>query len=258
MSPRIALLISTTALSLVGAAAHAQSVDPNWTGPYAGIHLGATLDNNRVGTGGLTAGNNAALTSNARPADTVLDRNGFVGGGQIGYNYQYGRFVGGLEADYSWPDADASNTYNGPVGTVGARQNSYISSKLDNLGTVRARLGYLITPRVLLYGTGGYAYGDVKYRTTFANAAGALAYSGSDNYTAGGYTYGAGVEYAYPVALNLLGHSSAVTLRAEWLHYDLGKKEVNVAAAGGGAAGAYTSNFKTLGDEVRAGVNFKF
>ncbi len=256
MSLRTAFFVASASLIAV-ASAEAQTSDPNWTGPYIGLHAGGTLDNNQVGTRGVLANNSNALLTNARPSDVVLNRNGAEGGGQLGYNYQYGSLVGGLEADIATADANASQTYQSP-GSSGVSQNSYVSSKLDYLGTVRARLGYLITPRVLFYGTGGYAYGDVKYRTDFANSAGALAFSGADKYTAGGYAYGAGVEYAYPVSLNLLGHSSAVTLRAEYLHYDLGKKQVNVGAIGGVGAGGYVSNFKTLGDELRGGVNFKF
>ncbi len=254
MSLRVLLLASSVFLA-AAASASAQTSDPNWTGPYVGLHLGATLNNNQVGTSGSLPNNTNALTTNVRPSSVVLDRNGVEGGAQVGYNYQYGRFVGGLEADIALADANDSQIYQSPTAPS---SRSYVSSKLDDLGTVRARLGYLVTPRVLFYGTGGYAYGDVKYRTDFANSAGALAYTGSDKYTAGGYTYGAGVEYAYPVSVNLLGHQSAVTLRAEYIHYDLGKKQINVGAVPGVGSGGYVSNFKTLGDELRGGINFKF
>jgi len=256
MSIRL-LLLTTVASFTAVASVHAQTSDPNWTGPYVGLHVGATLDNQKVGSSGVLTNNYNALQTNARPGEIVLDRNGAEGGGQIGYNYQYGRLVTGLEADIALADADASQRIIGPVAS-GATQNSYLSSKLDDLGTVRARFGYLITPRVLLYGTGGYAYGDVKYRADFANSAGALAFTGGDRYTAGGYTYGAGVEYAYPVSLNLLGHQSAITLRAEYLHYDLGSKQVNIGAVGGVGTGGYVSTFRTLGNELRTAINFKF
>jgi len=52
--------------------------------------------------------------------------------------------------------------------------------------------------------------------------------------------------------------TKAVTLRIEYLHYDLGKKDVYLAPTPGVGRGAYMSSFKTLGDVVRAGVNFKF
>lgn len=256
MSVRLVLL--STAVSLVAiTSASAQTNDPSWTGPYIGLHVGGTLDNQRVRTAGDLSNNVNALQTNARPSTTVLGRNGAEGGGQIGYNLQYGRFVVGGEADYAIADADASSRIAGPT-TGGGFQNSYVSSKLDGLGTVRARFGYLVTPRVLFYGTGGYAYGDVKYRSDFANAAGALAYTGADRYTAGGYTYGGGVEYAMPVSLNLLGHQSAVTLRAEYLYYDLGSKAVNVGAVPNVGAGGYVSSFRTKGNELRTAVNFKF
>ncbi len=109
-----------------------------------------------------------------------------------------------------------------------------------------------------MYGTGGFAYGDVKYDTAFGNSAGALAFSGSDRYTAGGYAAGGGVEYAYPSGLDVPGHHSAITFRVEYLHYDLGRKTVNDAAIGGVGTGSYASTFNTQGNLLRAGVNFKF
>jgi outer membrane immunogenic protein len=252
------LLASTLAMSLVSfAQADAQTSDPTWTGPYIGIQGGATIDHGLVGTSGAQTNNANALINAARPSGVILKRDGSEGGVQSGYNYQYGRFVGGLEADISALDADASRTYQG-VTPAGGLQNSYLSEKIEDLGTVRARLGYLITPRVLIYGTGGYAYGDVKYGAALANPGGALAFNGAEHYTAGGYAAGAGVEYAYPSNLNMLGHSSAVTFRLEYLHYDLGRKAVNVAAVAGVGTGGYVSSFDTQGDLVRAGINFKF
>lgn len=260
MSVRIFPLVATVAAGSLAcvSVASAQTADPNWTGPYIGLHVGGTLDDSSpVTTRGDLSGNAAALNSGARPPSLFLNRNGVEGGGQLGYNYQYGRFVGGLEADIAWADANATATYQGPAAAGGSPTTS-IAEKLNDLGTLRLRLGYLVTPRVLIYGTGGYAYGDVNYHGDFVNGAGALAYQGASQYTAGGYAAGAGVEYAYPVKVNLLGHSSAVTFRAEYLHYDLGRKDVNMAAVGGGASGGYVSSFRTLGDELRAGVNFKF
>ena len=259
MFSRTIILASVAAASLVlGSTASAQTADPNWTGPYIGLHVGGTLDDSSpVHTSGVLTGNTNAIATGVRPGTQYLNRNGAEGGAQLGYNYQYGRFVGGVEADIAWADANASQTYQGPAGAGGAPRSN-VAAKLDDLGTLRLRLGYLVTPRVLLYGTGGYAYGQVNDHADFTNGAGALAYSGGERYTAGGYAAGVGMEYAYPVSLNLLGHSSAVTFRAEYLHYDLGRKDINVAAVGGVGVGGYTSSFSTRGDELRTGVNFKF
>ena len=254
--------ITLSAFLTLGVAgiAQAQAADPNWTGPYIGVHGGGTLNNSQVTTRGTTTGNSNDLVNNARPSNIPLDRNGGVIGGQLGYNMQMGRWVAGVETDIASVDANSSNTYSSPsgFGTLPAGTRSYASAKMNYLGTARVRFGRLLTPRVLLYGTGGYAYGDVKYRADFAGGTGAPQFSGFHQYTAGGYAVGAGLEYAQPTPLNLLGHQSAVTLRAEWIHYDLGKKQVGVGALGNGASGGYVSNFKTLGDELRGGVNFKF
>jgi outer membrane immunogenic protein len=240
-----------SALSLLGAAAaNAQTTDPSWTGAYVGLHGGWNLDNQNVRTTGVDQNNVNAIQANARPNSVVLDRNGGLGGGQIGANFQYGRVVAGLEADISALDSDATAKYTNINGGP-----SYLSAKLNYLGTVRPRLGYLISPSTLLYGTGGWAYGGAKYSSAFYRPSGEQNFGGSDRYTATGYAAGAGVEHALPV--RFLG-SSAWTIRAEWLHYDLGKKQINDAAIPGNGAGAYISDFRTRGDELRGGLNLKF
>jgi outer membrane immunogenic protein len=251
------LLLAST-LSLAGAAAAAaQTPDVSWTGPYVGLHAGINLRNDHVDTRGATPANQAAVDANARPATIVLDRNGALGGAQAGYNQQLGSFVAGVEADIASVDANGSQTYSSPqaFGAAAAGTRSYTSAKLNYLGTARARFGYLATPRDLLYVTGGYAYGQPKYRTTFANSAGAVQFAGDKSYTASGWAAGAGYEHALP--LNLLG-TRAATLRAEWLHYDHGDKKLNVAAVPNVGAGAYIASFRTRGDELRAAVNVKF
>lgn len=258
--PSVKSLLLASALALGGsAAAHAQDDAVSWTGPYIGLHAGGSLNSSPVTTRGVLPANAANVTANARPPAVVLDRNGPLGGAQAGYNIQFGRFVGGLEADVSALDTNDSEIYASPqtFGATGAGTRSYISAKTNYLATGRGRLGFLVSPRFLIYGTGGYATGDVKYRANFANTAGALAFTGAKSYDAAGYAAGGGVEYALPTRIGFLGNS-AVTLRAEYLHYDLGKKQVNVGAVPNVGAGGYVSNFKTLGDEMRMAVNFKF
>ncbi len=138
---------------------------------------------------------------------------------------------------------------------------STFRSRLDYLGTVRGRVGYALD-RFLIYGTGGFAYGGVNSSVAFfSNAPGnALAYAGRSNRMETGYAVGGGMEYALPTDtfINVL-NSSAVTIKAEYLYYDLGSRAVRVDATGLATAnGSYTSRFKTEGHIVRAGLNFKF
>ncbi len=99
-----------------------------WSGPYAGVTLGYAF-------GGETQVDGVV--------DNDIDTDGFNAGGFVGYNYQVGNIVAGAEADlgYSWADGE----------------NAGITSESGLEGSLRARLGYVITPNILLYATAGGA-----------------------------------------------------------------------------------------------------
>jgi outer membrane immunogenic protein len=141
---------------------------------------------------------------------------GFIGGGQIGYNWQRSKWLFGLEADIQGSDERATSevclTAACPVGS-GLFTANY---KLDWFGTVRGRVGFLPTDRVLLYATGGLAYGHVT-----ANAPAIPVSWGS---TRAGWTVGAGAEAAI---------DRNWSVKVEYLYMDLG----NI----GGAAGSATA-----------------
>lgn len=155
-----------------------------WTGFYVGGNAG-------YGWGNVNAGNTFATRT-----VTIGDTDGFVGGGQIGYNYQMGQFVLGLEADIQGADLKTgSNVFGDSVST-------------DYYGTVRARVGVAFD-RILPYVTGGWAYGNVK--TTIGGV------GSTDKTHTGGYVLGAGIEYAF--TNNLVGG-------VEYQYVDLGEKNV--------------------------------
>ncbi len=133
--------------------------------------------------------------------------------------------------------------------------NTY-RTDLSFLGTVRGRVGYAFD-RVFVYGTGGFAYGDVTQRVGFQTAA-PLTYFGSRSRIDTGYAYGGGIEYALPTDsfLNFF-RSNAVTIKAEYLRYDLGSHNLLIGSVGGPGVG-YISRFRTEGAIARAGLNFKF
>ena len=192
---------------------------------------------------GLYLGGNAGYAFNAHTNVGGASSNGFTGGGQVGYNVQIGNtpFLGGLggfggagggglvigaEADAAYTDL---------------RQNLVLgglnyNARTDFVGTARGRVG-IAFGELLVYGTGGFAYGGVH------NSIGAV----SVDTIRTGYTYGGGLEYAIPTTsfVNVF-HSSAVTLKAEYLHYNLG-------SANNGGFGST----KTDGNLVRAGINYK-
>lgn len=156
----------------------------SWTGFYIGANAGYGWSSGQDGLGLYG-----------------VDPKGWFGGGQVGYNYQFGNnVVAGLEADLQGGDISA-----GPAG---------LNSSLDLFGTVRGRLGYAFG-RVLPYVTGGFAWGD--------NSIDYLGASQSQTHT--GWTAGAGIEYA------LTDHWTAKT---EYLYTDYGSKFYDSLGANAG------------------------
>ena len=256
------LLSGAAALSAIGAASAAdlprRAAPPmlppvpifTWTGAYFGINAGyISSDRSIVRTVGLNGQN--GVINGVRPGAVRLDNDGFTGGGQIGYNYQVGNFVLGVEADAAYTDIDRTVGF---VGNTGAL--SIFRQRLDYLGTVRGRVG-LAFDRVLVYGTGGFAYGDTGYAASFRNVAGATTFAGARSRLDTGFAAGGGIEYALPVDsfLNFF-RSSAVTIKAEGLYYDLGRRTIVVNGLAGGLP--YASRFETKGFIARAGLNYKF
>ncbi|RVU19077.1 outer membrane protein [Methylobacterium oryzihabitans] len=244
-----------------------------WTGFYAGFNAGygfATEDNNRatiVGVGPAT-GLVTAPTVIAFPSQRSSD--GFVGGGQIGYNYQFtpgSGIVVGLEADAQYVDFGRDRNRFSATGPLAAQQvfNPAGISGLDFFGTVRGRLGYA-WDRTLVYATGGFAYGSGGGRDF------GLPNTSTDDFKTG-WTVGGGVEYALPTDsfLNFF-KSSAVTVKVEGLYVNLDRGNslngafavnnagavINTASPGVVVVQAAQTRRDTEFAVVRAGLNYKF
>jgi outer membrane immunogenic protein len=125
----------------------------NWSGFYLGVSAGYTFaEDEDITTTGQAAGNINNVAIGARPGRVRLDRDGFIGGGQMGYNWQVSpNWVFGLEADISYVDIRRDVAV---IGTTGL--NNIFRTRMDYLGTVRGRIGYA-WDRTLLYATGGLA-----------------------------------------------------------------------------------------------------
>ncbi len=231
----------------------------SWTGYYIGANAGYAFDTDHTfNTFGNTPGQVATIANGTRPA-LVRDRSsGFTGGGEIGYNYQFansayfggtGGVVVGIEADAAY-DGPASNT-----NIVSGGLLSQFHSRTEFVGTVRGRLGYAFQ-NFLVYGTGGFAYAGVRDNVNFFNTVGLNTFSGNRNTIRTGYSFGGGVAYAIPTTsfLNFF-HSTAVTLKAEFIRYDLGSTNLLVPATA--TANSYTTNIRTTGNLVRAGIDYK-
>jgi outer membrane immunogenic protein len=230
-------------------------VDPgyNWSGFYLGGNVGYSWGRSSD-TSSFTNGAGTVLFTTAGSSN--LD--GVVGGGQVGYNWQTQNWVWGLEADIQGTGERGSRDLTCPLGicrppapagiavVLGAPVPASLTQQIDWFGTVRARGGILLTPRVLLYATGGLAYGGVNTGETI----GGLGFSTTD--TRVGYTVGAGIEGAI---------GGNWTAKLEYLYVDLGRTSgsfaTTIAALGGGTL---TSNYSSrITDNVlRVGVNYRF
>jgi len=253
-----------------------------WTGFYAGFNAGYGFGTGSNSNAPTVIGVNGASTL-VPPGTTAViafnnrDNNeGFVGGGQIGYNYQFtpgSGVVVGIEADAQYVDFGrnrnqflVANSVAG-INGVAAQQvfNPNGLSGLDYFGTVRGRLGYAFD-RTLVYGTGGFAYGSGGGREFGTGV------SSNDFQT--GWAAGGGIEYALPTDsfLNFF-KSSAVTLKVEGLYVNLdrGSNRSNGAFAVNNAGALVTtaspgvvlvSGAQRVRDTefavVRAGLNYKF
>ncbi|SFD66676.1 porin family protein [Methylobacterium sp. 13MFTsu3.1M2] len=232
-----------------------------WTGAYFGINAGYAFDasSNNTNSFGVPApyGNGTTAFFSQR------NQEGFTGGGQIGYNFQFtpgSGIVVGVEADAQYLDFGRSRNNAFLVGPLAP--GYYVTdprglSSLDFFGTVRGRIGYAFD-RVLVYGTGGFAYGSGSADRSFGG------FAGNDSFRTG-YAVGGGIEYALPTDsfLNFF-RSNAVTLKVEGLYVNLDRNTRNQGAFVINAANNFPVVYNNIGrrdDEfavIRAGLNYKF
>jgi outer membrane immunogenic protein len=231
----------------------------NWTGFYIGGNVGGAWENGsstEVPSGVFVT----TFPGQALPL-AVGSRSGFTGGGQFGYNWQASAWVFGLEADFNYLGFGSKSAAVGGIGPTffgsGAAPNTltYNVGRENFFGTVRGRIGYA-WDRVLLYVTGGLAYGNgFTNSVTYTNAAPGVIYAtfqGNSGNNVGG-TVGAGVEVA-------MGNGWSV--KGEYLYVDLNNHNrtllptvvVGVAATGASFADSGGDRFSV----ARVGLNYKF
>lgn len=236
----------------VAAAPVAAPAYSDWTGFYLGIHGG--------GGWGQTSFNPSFVSPSPELlqfAPPGASPSGAVFGGQAGYNWQWARVVGGLEADFSWADLNASSTFTVPNGAFDGEFNGFKFTgavKVDDLATLRVRLGYLIFPHLLLYGTAGGALGNSRLITTQVEPE-LVPVSATSTTTMFGWVAGAGLEWQ-------LWHHWL--LRGEWLHYGFGQyndtaiPNFTFVSSGPVPPFATALNTRTTVDVARIALSYKF
>lgn len=196
----------------------------DWSGGYMGVNVGAAFNSSEfssrysyVGQGDPGEATLALIDDlgfSDSPSDTL-----FTAGILAGYNWQIGSFLLGVEGDFNYLGMDGKLSGNATdvMSSVLAPQNTTATDRISYdanwYGTVRGRLGYAMS-NVLLYGTGGLAYGKMEVRQDLSatNGAESASWSGSTDGWNLGWTLGGGIEYAV----------DRWVLGAEYLYVDLG------------------------------------
>jgi outer membrane immunogenic protein len=220
----------------------------NWNGFYVGLN------------GGYSRGrssNDFAITG-VNDIITPQNMNGWLGGGQIGYNWQSGTWVFGIETDiqatgqkgaFGFTTSAVCPTF----ATLCSTGAGTVAQQLPWFGTFRGRLGVTPLDRWLLYVTGGLAYGDLQTSATLAQATtfsgGPVISSGSTSNSNGrsayGWTIGVGAEWA------IMGPWTA---RLEYIYMDLGT--VSDSFAGPAPFKLVNTSSRFTDNIVRIGVNY--
>ena len=224
----------------------------SWTGFYVGGRVGFGMSHGDTSFSPLPS---AVQFVNLAPQTLRPNASGALVGGQAGFNWQTHRhFVLGVEADQSWSGVDGTITIN-PI-----KQNNgtpfpgagFVRAKQTTtwLGTVRGRLGFAPISRLLIYGTGGLAYGHVIYLAdTNFRPVGTTDYLSSFDKNKTGSVAGGGVEVAT---------SRRWSVKAEYLHLDMGTESTVVNANPLLPPFQVGYKFETTAHILSAGLNFRF
>jgi outer membrane immunogenic protein len=241
-----------------------------WTGFYVGVNAGGVWTNGGNASTTVFANGFPIGTISGVPA-TLADvfpgsnfgggQSGFIGGGQAGYNWQTGAFVFGVETDFDGTTLSRSRSVIGPtfVEPIFGLNDFFTANgsvKLDWLGSTRGRVGYTyFDNRLLIYGTGGVAYGGASSRLDAFDAVDGFSFSTSGGSSSRvGWTAGGGVEYAF---------TNNWIIGAEYLYYNLGSRNLNivpnVAASDFFGANVFSqTKISFTGSVARARISYKF
>ena len=254
------ILLATTAVfvALTSAASAADlslipsgHITDSWTGLYVGGNVG--YDKGTLEERPQTIGPNGPFAD--------ISPKGWSWGGQVGYNHQFGMLVVGLETDFQVSRGSGSRTINwtpksGPKVydfeyAWSESQTERHGVKMPWFGTSRVRLGFTPWQSLLVYGTGGVAYGKITMSDEYEYSHSSPWYSyhyGSrtttDRYGVG-YAVGGGLEWAF-------AHNW--TAKVEYLHLDLKIADMNMTST-------YDSMFnstRATDELLRVGLNYKF
>ena len=210
----------------------------SWTGFYIGINGGAgwATSESNINLAGLGAAATLPLTSHGL--------NGFLGGGQIGYNYQSGNFLVGLEGDGDWSNIK---------GTTPCLTTFSCSANMQWTADATVRAGVLPMQNLLVYVKGGASWTSVKYNFTDGGLLAPASLTSNQSETKVGGLLGFGTEYMF---------APHWTAKIEYNYVDYGSHTDNfpVTLAVPGAAATINVPVQTTlkASTVKAGINYLF
>jgi outer membrane immunogenic protein len=208
---------------------------PSWAGLYIGVTAGAASQFAQTHSSRTQFGGND--TDVVTPVSNSLTKTGFIGGGQIGYNFQSGTWVYGLEADISGltgkPSLNSQAVGKGVLATT--------INQIDWMATFRGRFGFVVAGDTLIYATGGLALARVNNSFGYSSSSNSFV----DNSVRTGLVGGIGFEHMF---------NQNWIVRLEALYADLGSKTVHSSNFTGGK----TTTFSNQVALIRLGLSYKF
>lgn len=251
------LFIVLVAIAATSTFGQSSSSSDDWTGFYLGGHAGITLGRTGVNTSTIFSPNGyfdptSPAAINAAGARTV-ESNGFNGGGQAGYNKQFGRFVVGAEADFGVARINKEIVSGDEYPCCTSSFEIAQSVKTNWMFTARPRVGVTAGP-ALLYATGGLAMTDVEYNAVFTDNDSDAFETASFKKTRTGYAAGGGVEVKV---------SDGWSAKVEYLYADFGRvsgTSNNLTVDGNDPVpeNVFTHSARVKSHNFRFGMNYRF
>jgi outer membrane immunogenic protein len=192
-----------------------------WRGFYLGGNIGG-------------AWGTSSVSDNLTSASFDRDNNGFVGGVQVGYNYQIGNLVLGVEWDFDWTSIDASGNISAP-GVIGPLQ---VSADTEWISTLAGRIGLALERTLVYIKVGG---GWVRNEASITQLTTGTSVTASN--TSSAWLVGAGFEYAL-----------APNWTAKFEYDFLGLSDKTLPGFAGSRGFALDRDIQ----QVKVGINFKF
>jgi outer membrane immunogenic protein len=234
---------------------------PSWIGPYAGVSIGGGFGHDTQGDAvdySVPVISSDPGCKKKKSCDSYQDPlaqssfpvslSGVVGGGQIGYNWAApflpGQWIIGLEADVYGSTQNATGTSTFPSW---AGFSDQASAKVNALGTVRGRLGYVINNTWMPYVTGGYAWQHIQWAESIINPAGGVTGVNNGSALQSGWTIGGGLDWSL---------TPAITARLQYLHIDTGT--ITSVANGTSPINTVHTGLHVTNNLTTLGINYRF